>query len=169
MYPANWIVATITGNQLNYNSAYSLAYVSWNPVPPGGSTQLIYGNTYADTYDSGYDSWHDVTMTSGWTAYGTRPLTYKFVENGEFVHMSGQIDYGTLSDGTTIGYVGPSYEPIHRPEVIPLGWAGSASLNGRAPYLEIEPNGNIGVYGVSSIGGSVGHLVVNGRYPLDAQ
>lgn len=166
---ANWSVMTVTSNQFNLTNGVP-AGVSWSPSAPAGVSQIIASNVPADTYGSAYDSWHDMTLTNGWTNFGTRPLTYKFVENGEFVHFSGQINYGNISDGTIVGSVSTQYAPRNRPEALTLGWDGNVSLNGRAPYLEIQTGtGNVLVYGVSSVSGSVGHFVINGRYAIDAQ
>jgi hypothetical protein len=113
-------------------------------------------------------AWVHCTMANGWTAYASRTLAVKLT-NDNMVQVSGQLVPGTTADGTTVATLPAGFAPA-RPETVMVGQTHlqtAAAYTG--PYLEAETAGNLNIFSLGSVvntGG--GHLVVGGRYPLNA-
>lgn len=112
--------------------------------------------------------WVHCTMASGWTAYSGRSLAVKLT-NDNMVQISGQIVPGTVADGTPVATLPAGYAPI-RPEPVTVGQTHLITATQfSGTYLEAEPGGSLNVYSFGTLNNSGnGHLLVGGRYPLDA-
>jgi hypothetical protein len=111
------------------------------------------------------NSWVLVTSWSnGWGVYAGRNLGVKMIDQGTAVRISGQIQAGTLTNGTVCFWVGAPFQP-GRNEVIVLGTDGWSATGACAPYIEIGSNGNAVIQGAGNFVG--GHWVIQGVYPLD--
>lgn len=111
---------------------------------------------------------------AGWTTYAGRTLACKLT-NDAMVQLTGQLVPGQISDGTIVATMPAGFAPLYRPEVvhaatfrITQGFFGAQ--NDAGLYLEIEPNGALKCYSFSTgFAESDDHVVISGRYPLDAQ
>ena len=109
-------------------------------------------------------------LQSGWTNYAGRSLAVKLT-NDNMVVVSGQLVPGQVSDGTPVALLPSGYAPQYRPEAVMLGQTRAMSTNSfSGTYFEAETDGTLQVYSYGSGNlQSGGHIVVAGRFPLDAQ
>ena len=114
-------------------------------------------------------AWTHCTMANGWTAYLGRTLTVKLT-NDNMVQISGEITPGTVSDGIAVATLPAGFAPA-RPEAVLVGQHNAISgTNGyTGPYLEAQANGSLLLWSFGPyVNGGNAHIVVNGRFPLDA-
>jgi hypothetical protein len=113
-------------------------------------------------------SWVHPAMANGWTAYAGRTLAVKLT-NDNMVQITGEVAPGTVQDGISIAVLPAGYAPI-RPEPVWVGQHNAVGTAGFAgPYLEAQPGGNLLLYSFGPfINYGNPHMVIAGRYPLDA-
>jgi hypothetical protein len=114
--------------------------------------------------------WAHPAMANGWTAYLSRALAVKLTSDN-MVQVSGQIVPGTVSDGILVATMPPGYAPLSRAEPVWVGQHGMIVTGGgtSGAYAEVQPDGRLLLYSFGPyINQGSPHLVIAGRYPLDA-
>jgi hypothetical protein len=114
--------------------------------------------------------WVHCTMQSGWSTYLNRVLTVKLT-NDLMVQISGQVVPGTVSDGVPLALLPAGYAPVTRAEPIFVGQHNMIAPGGgtSGAYLEAQPDGRLLLYSFGPfVNLGAPHLVVSGRFPLDA-
>ena len=111
--------------------------------------------------------WVHCTLQHGWSTYSGRTLTVKLT-NDNMVQISGQMIPGTVDDGTVIATVPAGYAPVSRAEPVMYGQA-KCNPDKIGGFFQIETNGTVTIwsFGDWSDRGN-GHIILAGRYPLDA-
>lgn len=111
---------------------------------------------------------------AGWTTYAGRTLACKLTSDG-MVQLTGQLVPGQINDGTVIAAMPAGFAPRYRPEAVPAATYRItegifSQQNDAGVYIEIGQDGSARCYSFSSgFAGGNDHVVIAGRYPLDAQ
>lgn len=91
---------------------------SGSEVSSGNSILASHFNGVMSGVEAGFDaveavvsgSWNNVAFQNGWANYGAfLPMQYKKI--GDFVHLRGLIDPGTLTNGTVLFNLPVGYRP----------------------------------------------------------
>lgn len=139
-------------------------------VGPDGSAS--FAGPVSAWVNGAVSAWQRPALQNGWATYSGRTLACKLT-NDNMVQISGQLVPGEISNGTVVASLPAGFAPQYRPEMIPAATYDIdeyfSSQDDAGAYLEAEVTGLLKVYSLSS--GSAGsnyHLVISGRYPLDA-
>jgi len=162
------IIYALSGQTADCWQVLSSALAVLARVGPDGSAS--FAGPVSRQLATGPAQWVHPALQSGWVNYAGRTLAMKLT-NDNMVVVTGQIVPGQTSDGTPVAALPSGYAPLYRPEAIQVSQTkvmSAGSYNGT--YLEAEPGGNLQLYSYGTLlGQSGGHVVVSGRYPLDAQ
>jgi hypothetical protein len=114
--------------------------------------------------------WVHCTMANSWTTYLSRFLTVKLT-NDNMVQISGQIIPGTVSDGIQVAALPAGYAPLSRAEPVVAGQHNMITTGAgtSGAYVEAQPDGRLLLYSAGPyVSQGAPHLIIAGRYPLDA-
>jgi hypothetical protein len=117
-------------------------------------------------------AWQHPSLQNGWTTYQSRTLACKLT-NDNMAQLSGQLVPGQVGNGTIVAFMPGGFAPRYRPEALPVstyniseGFFGPPDAG---MYFEVDTSGRMSVYSFASgEAGSGDHVVISGRYPLDA-
>jgi hypothetical protein len=113
------------------------------------------------------DPWHGMTLANGWTvgSAGSQPPSYRFMAPN-IVHITGTLNAGTLTNGTTIATLPLGYRPlfITTTSSQPMYVSGGSAVT-LPPVVYIDSSGNVKIYNVPT--GTVA-IQFNVTFPLDS-
>jgi hypothetical protein len=162
------IIYVLSGQSADAWQILSSALATLARVGPDGSAS--FAGPVSRQLPGGPASWVHCTMNNSWTTYLGRSLTVKLT-NDNMVQISGQIVPGTVSDGIQVASLPAGHAPVTRAEPVLVGQHNMIVSGGgtSGAYVEAQPDGRLLLY---SFGPFVNlgspHLVIAGRYPLDA-
>ena len=130
-----------------------------------GPVSLLQGGTPAQ--------WQHPALQNGWGTFASRTLACKLT-NDNMVHLTGQLTPGQISEGTIVAAMPGGFAPQFRPEVVPAATFAItegifSGQNDAGLYFEINTDSLMRVHSFSSgFASGSNHVVISGRYPLDA-
>lgn len=162
------IIYVLSGQSADAWQVLSSALAVLARVGPDGSASFT--GPVSRQLPGGPAGWVHCTLQSGWSTYSGRSLSAKLT-NDNMVQLSGQIAPGTISDGILVATLPAGYAPRSRPEPVMVGQYHSIATGAgtSGAYLEVQLSGNVNLFSFgpySNQGGA--HLVVGGRFPIDA-
>jgi hypothetical protein len=165
------VISTLSGQSADAWQIQSPASTPLARVGPDGSAS--FQGPVSLWTNGAVAAWQHPALQNSWVTYSGRTLACKLT-NDNMVQITGQLVPGEITNGTVVAQLPAGCAPLYRPEPVPAATYDInqefSGQNDAGVYFEAETSGLLKVYSLGSgSGGSNYHVVLGGRYPLDAQ